>query len=78
MAQQGAELPVAPLNGLAAERHAPGNQALQPKPEPLGAAQLLAANMETAFAAALPQSGQVAWSCCGLQSFSKVLSHGLQ
>jgi hypothetical protein len=61
------------------ERHALKDQALQPKPEPLGAAQpALAAKTETTFAASCLQSGQgVAFSCV-LESFSNVWSHDSQ
>ncbi|MDT8443008.1 MAG: hypothetical protein RQ722_01855 [Desulfuromonadales bacterium] len=61
------------------ERHALKDQALQPKPELLGATQLvLEACAETTFAASCLQSGQVIVSFCVLESFSNVWSHNSQ
>jgi len=57
-----------------------GNQALQPKPELEGAAQLVLdeAKRETAFCAGWLQTGQGASGSCFLRSFSNVLLHGSQ
>jgi hypothetical protein len=61
------------------ERHALKDQARQPKPEPLGAEQVvLAVKTETALNASCPQSGQGAVSSCCLKSCPKVLSQASQ
>ena len=57
------------------KRHALKDQARQPKPEPLGAAQVeLAAKADTVLNASCPQSVPGAVSSCCLKVFSKVLS----
>lgn len=64
---------------LSVERHALKDYARQPKPEPLGAAQLgLAATADTILGASCPQSGQGAVSTSCLDIFSKVLLHDSQ
>jgi hypothetical protein len=61
------------------ERHALKDQALQPKPDPLGAAQVeLDEKADTALNASCPQSGQGVLSSCCLKIFSNVLSQDSQ
>jgi len=61
------------------ERHALKDQARQPKPEPLGAAQVVPdEKADTALNASCPQSGQGDVSSCCLKSFSNVLSQDSQ
>ena len=61
------------------EHHALKDQACQPKPDPLGAAQVeLDEKADTTLNASCSQSGQGAVSSCCLKIFSNILSQDSQ
>jgi hypothetical protein len=64
----------APFLLFISERHALKDQARQPKPESLGATQVVPdEKTDTVLNASCPQSGQGSVSSCCLKIFSKVL-----